>query len=436
MVSARRLLGSRSSIPPGAGILGVGVALTAIGSYAFLVLSARILGPTEYGALAVLWSMVYVASGAFSPLEQEVSRALAARRAAGLGGAPLVRRAAAIGMAAVLAVSLLVVAGGFVMRDGLLRGDGLLIVSLIVALFGHSSARLFGGTLSGTARFGQYGAYLSLDALLRLLLCLALIAVGITAAWPYGLAVAITPLVAIVPVRWQVGRLTGPGPEAPWRELTFALGSLFASSLLAILLLYAPSILIDVLSGPEGWTDAGAFNAALVLTRLPLVLFSALQIALLPHLSTMVAQARVAEIRGALAGPLSAIIAVLVIGCAAAFLVGPDMVAAVFGPGFWVDHEVIGLLSLGTALYIVSMTLAQGLIALDAVSRAAWSWGAGLAAMVAVVMVAGGDPLIRVGSAYAIGAGAAMAMMALLLEWSLRSRARVAEGASGTSRAM
>ncbi|MEY2589667.1 MAG: hypothetical protein QOJ67_1651, partial [Acidimicrobiaceae bacterium] len=72
--------------------------MAGVSAYGFLVLSARVLGKAEYAPLSVLWAAVFLAGpGFFLPLEQEVSRALAARRALGLGTGPVLRRAAMLG---------------------------------------------------------------------------------------------------------------------------------------------------------------------------------------------------------------------------------------------------------------------------------------------------------------------------------------------------
>ena len=52
----------------------------------------------DYSAVFGLWVIVFtLAPGLFQPLEQEVGRALAHRRAQGIGGGPLVKRAATLG---------------------------------------------------------------------------------------------------------------------------------------------------------------------------------------------------------------------------------------------------------------------------------------------------------------------------------------------------
>src|SRR5262245_17686322 len=87
-----------SPLPEGTYAIGAGLIIAGLSAYGFQILSARQLTDSGYAALNGLWAMVFVvAPGFFQPLEQEVSRALAHRRALGIGGGPLVKRAALLG---------------------------------------------------------------------------------------------------------------------------------------------------------------------------------------------------------------------------------------------------------------------------------------------------------------------------------------------------
>src|SRR5205807_10293590 len=75
-------LSPRGSLPEGTPWVGAGLAVLGLTAYGFLILSARAVGPRRYASLSALWAAVYLAGpGFFLPLEQEVGRAVAARRA-------------------------------------------------------------------------------------------------------------------------------------------------------------------------------------------------------------------------------------------------------------------------------------------------------------------------------------------------------------------
>ena len=67
--------------------------------------------------------------------------------------------------------------------------------------------------------------------------------------------------------------------------------------MLAQVLINAPPVLVQLLAGPRHKAEVGVFTAALVVARVPLFLFQAVQAALLPKLSGLVAAERYEEFR-------------------------------------------------------------------------------------------------------------------------------------------
>src|SRR5579862_247981 len=89
---------ARRMVPEGTFAVGAGLAISGITAYGFQILAFRGLSKPDYAALNALWVFVFVlAPGVFLPLEQEVGRAVSARRARGVGGGPVVRRAGLLG---------------------------------------------------------------------------------------------------------------------------------------------------------------------------------------------------------------------------------------------------------------------------------------------------------------------------------------------------
>ena len=365
------------------------------------------------------------------PLEQEVSRALAGRRAAGVGGAPVVRRAALLGLAFVGCLAVLVVLAALVGQQDMLRGDHLVVASLLVGLLGHATAKIFGGALSGTGRFARYGFFLATDSSIRLGLCVLFLLLGVEAAWPYALALAVAPLLALVPACWHLGVLTGPGPAARWREMTVALGSLLASSVLSAALLFAPAILVELMTDVGSREDVGVFNAALIMARVPIIVFGAVQIALLPQLSELAAGGHYRRLPAAMVRPMAAMAIVLGGGTVVAFLLGSQFMTLLFGDAYQAESSLVGVMTLGTSLYVVALTVSQGLIAIRLVSRAAASWAGGLVTLIAVLALADIGVEERLAVGYAIGCGVALAAMSTFLLVSLRTRAGTVDGWKG-----
>ena len=125
---------ARSPFPAGSATVAAWLVVTGITAYLFLTFAGRELGSDRFGALAVLWALVFFAGpGFFQPLEQEVARALGERRALGLGGAPLVRRAALAGGVFAVTLSIITLVVGLTVpavADSVFDGEKMLVVAL------------------------------------------------------------------------------------------------------------------------------------------------------------------------------------------------------------------------------------------------------------------------------------------------------------------
>ncbi len=85
-------------VPEGTFSVGAGLTVSGVTTYGFQILAFRGLSKPNYAALNALWVFVFVlAPGVFLPLEQEVGRALAARKVRSVGGGPVVRTAGLLG---------------------------------------------------------------------------------------------------------------------------------------------------------------------------------------------------------------------------------------------------------------------------------------------------------------------------------------------------
>lgn len=408
--------------------MGIGLFVTGIASYAFLVLSARALGPEAYGGLAVLWISVYmVGPGFFIPLEQEVSRLVAARTVHDLGSGPIIRRAATLGIAFTFVILAASVALAHPITDHVFTGDMVLFVGLLVGVVGYYIANLAKGVLSGHGKFGRYGLYLGGESAIRLAICVLCIAVGTTTPGPFGLALGIAPVLALIPAFAGVRGLFEAGPPARWRDLTMSLGILTAGSIFAQVLVNAPPLLAEVLNSADsaavGETTVGAFTAALILARVPFFLFQAVQAALLPSLAKLVARHEYRRFWRGLVTLVGLVGGLAAIGTVIAFIVGADIVKLFFGSDFVVTNRTVGMLTAGSSLYLVAMALAQAVIALAAPRFVAIGWGIGAIALV-IVSVFGPSGLFAIEIGYVVGSGAAVATMCtgLWMLWSSDAR--------------
>jgi O-antigen/teichoic acid export membrane protein len=412
---ADRRGGVRSFIPGGSAPVGVGLIVLGISAYGFLVVAGRTLGPSRYGALSVEWALVFlVGPGVFLPLEQEVGRTIASRRARGLGAAPVVRRAAlAGGVLAVVLVALTAVAAPALLHH-LFDDQVLLVAGLAVSLVAYFVAFLLRGLFAGNGRFHPYGATLGAEGLARLVPCLVLAAVGVQTAGPYGLVVGAAPLIAIaiaLPVRRG---LVTPGPDKGWGELSRALGYLLAGSLLAQLLVNVGPLTVKALAPAGEDATVGHFLAGVVIARVPLFLFQAVEAALLPGLAALAASGRHEEFRTGLARLMAVIVAVGVAATLGAMTIGPSVLKLVFGPDFELARHDLAFLTGASAVYLLAEALAQALIAKKGHAEAAAAWFIGVLVFGIVVAVVS-DLLPRVEYAFLAGSTAAAAAMLLFV---------------------
>jgi O-antigen/teichoic acid export membrane protein len=425
MTRLTRLARGRPPVPTGTLAIGVGLVVLGLTSYAFLVLAGRALGPSRYASLSVTWALVFLLGpGFFLPLEQEVGRAVASRRAHGQGSGPVIRQAGWVGGGLAVLLVGLVAGAAAPLRDRLFDGQVLLVAGLGAGLVGYFAEHLLRGVLAGNGRFGPYGTVLALDGSLRLLGCVVLLAAGVDTPGPYGLLVGLAPLGAVaVGLRGNrdIVRASGAGsgghqqsPPAAWRELSSALGWLLAASLLAQLLVSAGPLAVKLLATEREHAIAGRFLAGLVVVRVPVYLFQAIAAAVLPDLSRLAASGRWADFRAGLGRLVWAVVGLGVAGVAGAVAAGPLAVRVLFGAGFRLSRPDLAYLAGASAAYMLALALGQALIALSAHARTAVAWAVGVVAFAVTTALLSGLTF-RVAIGFLAGAGATAATMALLL---------------------
>jgi O-antigen/teichoic acid export membrane protein len=165
--------------------------------------------------------------------------------------------------------------------------------------------------------------------------------------------------------------------------------------------------------------EAGQFNSAFLIARLPLYLFAAVQAALLPKLSHLVAAGRYDEFVVGMRRLFVVIIGITVLGVGGAFALGPFAISLLFGDEYEMSRVSITLLCGASCILMAAIAFAQGLIAVDRVRHVAFAWGVGLAAFIAVVATGEGSEL-RAEVGYVAGALVAAAMNGIFLVMHIR----------------
>jgi O-antigen/teichoic acid export membrane protein len=428
-VAARtqRLVGlaRKLPLPEGTYAVGAGIAIAGLTAYAFLSLSYRQLVPgsstVDYSAVFGLWVVVYTLTpGLFQPLEQEVGRALAHRRAQGIGGGPLVKRAATLGGVLALTAVIGSIAAGPTITSRVFNHEAVLFFSLLIGIVVYYATYIARGALAGNGRFGAYGTMLAAEGIVRVVAVIVLVIIGSRSPGAFALVLVLPPIAAMaIGLRGQKNLLE-PGPAAPYSELSSAIGYLLLGSVLCQALSYSAYIAAVVLKTPAQDDLVGKLAAGILIARIPLLGFQAVQAALLPKLARLAGAGQDVEFRKALRQLVMIVLAVGVIGVVGGFAIGHGAGRLLFGKKFELGNRDVGLLAVGSGAFIFTLTLAQALIALRSYAAAALSWLAGGIGCVIGAAVAH-DLFLRSELSFALGGLSAAAAMLGCLVVRLRS---------------
>jgi len=400
--------------------------ISGISTYVYVVITLNALSSNDaaVAGFSALWGVVFVAGiGLFQPLEQEVARAVAHRKAQGIGGGPVVRKATRFGAALAALVSIVALVAWVPLTNNFFHGQSSMVLAFVAGLIGYAVMHLARGALSGDGRFGPYGFILGFEAVARLAAAIIFVVVGVTAAGPYALLIGLAPLLAVAIGLRRQRNLVVDGPPAPWSEIAPALGFLLIGSVASQVLAYAALLAVNVLGhGDADKSTVAAFTSAFFLARVPVIMFMAVQAALLPKLAKYTGAGRHDEFRAALRQLFVAVGAVAVLGVVLAYTLGPWVGELLFKRTYdpnLVTAGDLALLAAGSGALIIALTLAQALIALDGHAQVMWGWLIGVAAFFGGLTIT--NSLVeRAELGFLIGAAAAAVVMGVFLSIRIR----------------
>ncbi len=422
-----RIGAALAALPVGTIPVGVGLLVAGLSAYAFQIIAFRVLGSQPYAALNGLWVTAFVlAPGLFLPLEQEVARALAHRKAIGQGGRPLILRALVLGLVLIVGVVVLVLVFRQPIETRLLRSSDGLFLALIVVLVGFAIESLTRGTLSGNGRFGRYGLLVGVDGFVRPALAGLIVLVGYETLGWFGAMFAIAPYLASIAGLIGVKGIAEPGPPAPMSELSRAIVWLLVGSTFAQALGYSAYIGASILATPAQDAELGAFIAGLFIARIPLLLFQAVQAALLPKLAGLLGRGLVHDFRVGLMRLVAAVVLLSVVGVVVALVAGPKIGQTLFGANFTISGPGLAALTAGCCLVVIALTMAQALIALQRYAITAFAWVAGLTVFIVLMVVLPVDIFTRAEIAF-VAAGFVAVVWMSLVAWRATSLRVLAE---------
>jgi O-antigen/teichoic acid export membrane protein len=271
----------------GARILSIGIASTGLVTFAYFSVAAHVLSDEDYGAIALLWSILFISlSVMYRPVEQLLARTIAARRARGEHDGHPLRRPLAIQLAFAAVFVALVLGLRGPLEDAL--GAPALFWVLLAAAVAYAASYFARGVFAGQQWFGLYGGLVFFEAAARVLFPLAVLAGLASGQTAVALGIAAAPLASLLVVPWALRRRAGRGrrPAGPGRRGPHARGRgrALRGRRLGHPALRAGAAQRGGPARPRGAAAGIVFNAFLI-TRVPLQLFQSVQTSLLPHLA-------------------------------------------------------------------------------------------------------------------------------------------------------
>lgn len=405
---------SRVPLPEGTVPVAVGLFLAGFTAYAFFKVGQVALGKEHFKPIVALWFTTFaLVPGFYMPIEQELGRAIAHRKALGQGALPVVRKMIALSLGLSTILIAVVLACSPWLTKHMFEGYWAVTVALVIAFIAYAPMHLARGIVSGSGRFRGYGIIMGVDGLARIGACTLLWIVGVENVGAYAIAVVAAPLLAVSVVALRKDLTAHDGPPATFAEITPNLGWLLLGSVMGAALVNAGPLGVDVLATSSEAAKVTAFGNGVLLSRVPLFLFQAVQAALLPRLARLAAQGAFAEFRHGLSTLVKVVVGVAVLGTAGSFVLGPWALKLVYGDGL--DRRTLTLLALASGLYMLALTIAQAVIALHGHRYVAYGWLAAMTSFVGVTVVASKDLYLRVELGLVSGSTAALIIFAYAL---------------------
>jgi O-antigen/teichoic acid export membrane protein len=414
----------RSTIPEGTLSIGIGLLVAGVTIYIFFKIGQQALGQEKFKPLVSLWFVMFaIAPGFFLPIEQELSRAVAHRRALNQGVGPVVKKVALLCVVTVVFLLALILLLSPMINDNLFEGNVIITASLAIAIVTYGALYFTKGLSSGLGKFSAYGFIVGADGAIRVLACTALLLLGVTQLSAYSLIIVITPIIGVMIVLLAGQLKTESGPPATWSEITENLVWLLGGSIFAAALVNAGPLTVDILGDSQDAIRVTQFGNAVLLTRVPLFLFQAVQAALLPRLTRLAARGDLVEFKIGFRRLVVLVIGVGVFGTIGAFLFGPFFLDLVYGGG--IDRRTLTLLALASAIYMMALAIAQAVIALRGHRLVALGWLLSFLSYVLCAWKVSQDLFLRVEVALVVSSTVALVSFALSLRALLKSGATV-----------
>lgn len=372
----------------GAAGVGLASAISALSGYLILVIAARTLGPERNADFLVFWALMFGLFGIVGGLQQETTRSV---RSGDLDTSLSERPVHVLPVSLLVGIGAAVVVGATsVMWSSPTLGSGswpvVIALCLAVPAFAGDSALV--GALAGHRSWRVYSALVSSEAIARLLF---VVLVALAGATTQGMEIASAAAAAVwivFSVVSSAGRRAAraTGDSDTRQFLTGSGHAMVAAASSAVLVVGFP-VLLRLTSSKLEWITAAPLLLAISLTRAPLLMpLNAYQGVAIAHFTSEQDRGMALLLR-----PAAAIVGVGALGAAGAYVLGPFIMVAFFGPGYRVGGLLLAALTLAaTCLALLTLT---GSAVLAAGRHRAYAIGWFLSCVASVTLLMTGLPL-------------------------------------------
>jgi O-antigen/teichoic acid export membrane protein len=389
--------------------VAVGAAFNGLAAFGFQVVGTRSLGPVAYAPVGVLWTLQYLwIAVAVAALEAYVIRL---ETALGTQGGAL-RRFLRLFARWILAMAVSAMAVSWMLRASLFDGVGDLAVVLGLVVLAYGWYGVMRGQAAGLLQFRVYALATATESILRFGAAIVVLAIGASTrslAWVFPLG----PLVAVLVFWPRLGRrgqrrARAQRPAAlavvdSGRGTRFLLATSTANAVVQFLLAGGPLVLLPL--GADAVTVA-VFFTMITAARVPMTF--ALNGGLsrfLPPLTRLALARDAAGLRRASLQFVAAIVAAAALAGGVTGVIGPELIALIFGAAFRPSTPLAVIVVIGMVLGVGGLFLAQFYIATGRETRLPATWLGALVVAGVLVALLPGPPELRVAGAFAIATG-------------------------------
>jgi O-antigen/teichoic acid export membrane protein len=377
-------------LPFGTTTVGLGLLINGVSAYIFISVASRDLGAEMYTPFGMLWALSFLLGpGMFQPLEQQTARSIASR--SGRETIPVAKAASKIGGSVTLLLVVFALSFNSWLTENLFSGESSLLIAIILVVIGLGSAHLVKGVLAGAGRFKNYSKYLVGEGLGRLIATAVLAIFASGEVWMYGLALGLSPFIGISFALIGQKDLIRSGAPVKAREISRSLGVLLLASLATAMVLNVSPLAVELLAESSQKEEPGKFLNALLIARIPLFFFQAIQAALLPRLSQLVASEQYEKLKHELMRLLSFVTIFGVCFISLMAVSGQLVTRIAFGSEYEISNQNMLLLAISSIGLMYALSITQGLLAFHRQGLSATAWIVGIATF--PVTISFGDEL-------------------------------------------